>query len=128
MAQVQDKETVERLAKRLGTFLAELHGSTEAEVKEALQLKVRNPYEDIRKLYEGVRTKHYPHTRTSAQQEISRSFENFLEGESASHTRAVLIHGDFGASNILWNPRVGEISGIIDFGGSEMGIRLMILQ
>jgi aminoglycoside 2''-phosphotransferase len=33
----------------------------------------------------------------------------------------VLIHGDFGASNILLDPAKKELTGIIDFGGSRQG-------
>lgn len=32
-----------------------------------------------------------------------------------------MIHGDFGATNILWNPDTYNISGIIDFCGSGIG-------
>ncbi|WMM34355.1 aminoglycoside phosphotransferase family protein [Shouchella clausii] len=31
------------------------------------------------------------------------------------------MHGDFGSSNILWNPESSRITGIIDFGGSCLG-------
>lgn len=35
--------------------------------------------------------------------------------------KTTLIHGDFGASNILWDPESKKVTGIIDFGGSGLG-------
>ncbi len=44
-----------------------------------------------------------------------------MERISGFNLRPTLIHGDFGASNIIWDPETCKITGIIDFGGSGLG-------
>ncbi|MGE7916799.1 aminoglycoside phosphotransferase family protein [Lysinibacillus xylanilyticus] len=86
-----------------------------------MKLKVRNPSEEMYNLYDKIQNTLFPFIRKDAQKEISQSFESFLKGKAFSNLEITLIHGDFGASNILWNPETSMISGIIDFGGSGLG-------
>lgn len=65
--------------------------------------------------------KKFPFIRKDAQKDISQFFETFLKEKAYSNLDITLIHGDFGAANILWNPETSMISGIIDFGGSGLG-------
>lgn len=59
--------------------------------------------------------------KIEAQRQIADSFETYLNSEACSNLHTTLIHGDFGATNILWDPSTYTISGIIDFGGSSIG-------
>ncbi|MDQ0973531.1 aminoglycoside phosphotransferase (APT) family kinase protein [Neobacillus niacini] len=72
-------------------------------------------------LYQRIQNKLFPFMREEAQRQISHSFETFLYSEACSNLTTTLVHGDFGATNILWDPTTYTISGIIDFGGSGMG-------
>lgn len=118
---VKSVELVKGLAKQLVSFLVEIHSISEEKAIRDLNLKARNPHEEMYNLYDKIQNKLFPFIRKDAQKEISQSFETFLKGEALSNLAITLIHGDFGASNILWNPETSMISGIIDFGGSGLG-------
>ncbi|MFD2640214.1 phosphotransferase family protein [Piscibacillus salipiscarius] len=118
---IKNSEQVQALADNLVSFLIELHSISIGRVRQELNLIVNNPFEQMNQLYEKIRLKLFPYIRDEAQKEISHSFETFLKGESFKAADLSLIHGDFGASNILWNPEVSRISGVIDFGGSGLG-------
>ncbi|GIN40606.1 phosphotransferase family protein [Heyndrickxia oleronia] len=118
---IKSVEMMKGLAEQLVSFLVELHSISGEKVRRDLNLKVRNPREEMYNLYDKIQTKLFPYIREDAQKEVSQSFETFLEGKSFSNLDITLIHGDFGASNILWNPETSRISGIIDFGGSGLG-------
>jgi len=118
---VESIELVKGLAKQLVSFLVELHSISGEKASRDLKLKVRNPSEEMYKLYDKIQNTLFPFIRQDAQKEISQSFETFLKGKAFSNFDITLIHGDFGASNILWNPETSMISGIIDFGGSGIG-------
>jgi aminoglycoside 2''-phosphotransferase len=72
-------------------------------------------------LYQRIQNKLYPFMREESQQQISYSFETFLSSKTILNLNTTLVHGDFGATNILWDPTTYTISGIIDFGGSNIG-------
>ncbi|MFJ7915674.1 MULTISPECIES: phosphotransferase family protein [unclassified Lysinibacillus] len=118
---VESVELMKGLAKQLVSFLVELHSISGEKASRDLKLKVRNPSEEMYNLYDKIQNTLFPFIRQDAQKEISQSFETFLKGEAFSNLDITLIHGDFGASNILWNPETSMISGIIDFGGSGIG-------
>ncbi|KGA80533.1 aminoglycoside phosphotransferase [Lysinibacillus fusiformis] len=118
---VKRVDLVKGLAKQLVSFLVELHSISGEKAIRDLKLKVRNPHEEMYNLYNKIQNKLFPSMRKDAQQEISQSFETFLNGKAFSNLDITLIHGDFGASNILWDPETSMISGIIDFGGSGLG-------
>ncbi|WP_036117077.1 phosphotransferase family protein [Lysinibacillus sphaericus] len=118
---VNSVELVKGLAKQLVSFLVELHSISGEKASRDLKLKVRNPREEMYSLYDKIQNNVFPFIRSDAQKEISQSFETFLKEKAFSNLDITLIHGDFGASNILWNPETSMISGIIDFGGSGLG-------
>ncbi|MDH5159541.1 phosphotransferase family protein [Heyndrickxia oleronia] len=118
---IKSVEMMKGLAVQLVSFLVELHSISGEKVRRDLNLKVRNPREEMYNLYDKIQTKLFPYIREDAKKEVSQSFETFLKGKSFSNLDITLIHGDFGASNILWNPETSRISGIIDFGGSGLG-------
>ncbi|WP_337990581.1 aminoglycoside phosphotransferase family protein [Lysinibacillus sp. JNUCC 51] len=121
LTDVKSVEVVKRLAKQLVSFLIELHSISGEKASRDLKLKVRNPREEMYNLYDKIQNTIFPYIRKDAQKEISQSFETFLKGKAFSNLDITLIHRDFGASNILWNPETSMISGIIDFGGSGLG-------
>ncbi|GLC89031.1 phosphotransferase family protein [Lysinibacillus piscis] len=118
---IERGEVVKGLAEQLVSFLVELHAISGKKVGQDLKLKVRNPYEEMQHLYDKIQTKLFSYIRKDAQTEIVNAFETFLNGQALSNFDITLVHGDFGASNILWNPETSKISGIIDFGGSGLG-------
>ncbi|WP_307311616.1 phosphotransferase family protein [Neobacillus driksii] len=114
---IKDEEVLKRLASQLVNFLTEIHSFD----KNKLPLEETNPREQMLDLYQRIQNKLFPFMREEAQRQISHSFETFLYSEACSNLTTTLVHGDFGATNILWDPTTYTISGIIDFGGSGMG-------
>ncbi len=108
-----------KLAKQLVTFLIEIHSVSKKTLVTSLNLIDNNPYEDMKELFHTIQNKLFQFINEKSQTEISSLFEAFLSHKEPIKT--TLIHGDFGASNILWNSKNCEISGIIDFGGSGIG-------
>lgn len=118
---IKDIELVKGVATQLVSFLVDLHSISKEKASRDLKLEVRDPLEEMNNLYGKIRNNLFTFMRKEAQKEISHSFETFLYGEAFSKLDITLIHGDFGASNILWNPETSRISGIIDFGSSGLG-------
>jgi aminoglycoside 2''-phosphotransferase len=116
-ASIKDEEVLNRLASQLVNFLIEIHSTS----KKTLPLKETNPREQMINLYQRIQIKLYTFMREEAQRQISDSFETFLYSKTCINLNTTLIHGDFGATNILWNPDTYELSGIVDFGGSGIG-------
>ncbi|MCM3693770.1 phosphotransferase family protein [Neobacillus niacini] len=116
-ASIKNEEVLKRLASQLVTFLIEIHSIS----KKTLPLEETNPREEMVNLYQRIQNELYPFMREESQRQISTSFETFLDSKTCLNLNATLIHGDFGATNILWNPYTYNISGIIDFGGSDIG-------
>lgn len=108
-----------KLAKQLVTFLIEIHSISKANLDKDLKLIDYNPYEEMEELFYNIQDKLFQFINEKAQKDIIYSFESFLN--NVEHIRTTLIHGDFGASNILWNTKNCDISGVIDFGGTRIG-------
>ncbi|MED1864323.1 aminoglycoside phosphotransferase family protein [Fictibacillus nanhaiensis] len=108
-----------KLAKQLVTFLIEIHSISQESLDKYLNLKDIHPYEEMKELFSNIQDKLFQFMNENAQRDIIYSFETFLNNEE--HLKTTLIHGDFGASNILWNTENLTISGIIDFGSTRIG-------
>lgn len=120
LEKIKSDELKKGIALQLVDFLIEIHSISEARAKGVLKLEDNNPREEMSKLFDKIQNKLFPYIRKEAQNEITQSFKTFLNGKGLD-LKTTLIHGDFGASNILWNPETSRISGIIDFGGSSLG-------
>lgn len=121
LLEIKSDEQIGGLASQLVTFLAAMHSISGDFASRELQLEARHPQEEMNALYDKIQHKLFPFMSKESQISVSESFEDFLKGEALSKVNLALIHGDFGASNILWDSGTGEISGIIDFGGSAIG-------
>ncbi|GAM12192.1 phosphotransferase family protein [Mesobacillus selenatarsenatis] len=121
LLEIKSDEQLRGLASQLVSFLAALHSISGELASRELQLEASHPREEMSDLYEKIQHKLFPFMSKESQISVTESFEDFLSGEALSNLDLALIHGDFGASNILWNSGTDEISGIIDFGGSGIG-------
>jgi aminoglycoside 2''-phosphotransferase len=59
--------------------------------------------------------------RPDARRWAGNHFETFLRDTGNFAYQPVLTHSDFGPSNILFDPQVQRVRGIIDFGSSGLG-------
>lgn len=114
-------ESIKALARQLVTSLTELHSIPKEKARHVLKLKNACPREEMFDLLDGIQNKLFPFMGKEVQDDITQSFETFLKGKAILNVKTTLIHGDFGASNILWQPKSSRVSGIIDFGESGLG-------
>jgi aminoglycoside 2''-phosphotransferase len=111
---------VGRLAAQLGGFLQALHSVPYRDVVEA-RLPRQETWEDAADLYARLRAKVWPFMELAARARATAHFESYL-GDPANFAFApVLRHGDFGASNILFDPDAGRVTGIIDWTSAAAG-------
>ncbi|WP_174616036.1 phosphotransferase family protein [Virgibacillus ihumii] len=101
----------------LVNFLLRLHAASTDGLDEAapdLEAEYNN-------LFDRIQRKLFPYMRSDAKREVSGFFEDFFAQVNTFHFKPVLIHGDFGASNLLWDSKKLELTGVIDFGESGVG-------
>ncbi|MEI2666934.1 phosphotransferase family protein [Rossellomorea sp. LJF3] len=117
---IENKEHHEKIASQLVGFLTDLHSQSleSMNIEKKSIGEIRSSIED---LYDRFKEKLFPHMNERAKVEVSQHFNSFLSKNELLDFQPVLTHGDFGASNILWDPERHEISGIIDFGEAEVG-------
>ncbi|WRP05551.1 aminoglycoside phosphotransferase family protein [Rossellomorea aquimaris] len=110
----------ERIASQLVQFLRELHSQPvdSLGIEKKSSEDVRNSIVD---LYGEFKDKLFPYMNETSKAEIDHNFGSFLSNKELLSFNTVLTHGDFGASNILWGSKREEVTGIIDFGETEIG-------
>lgn len=119
VAAIADPAIVRRLAMQLAAFLRALHGIPTDHFSAVL------PAADWRQSWralEGeIRAALFPHLPTAAQERLRARFAAFLDDPSNFAFAPSVIHGDFGTGNLLWNPRAGSITAVIDFASAALG-------
>jgi aminoglycoside 2''-phosphotransferase len=116
---IDDDETLQRLAAQLAGFLAGLHALPAESV--GADLPIYDRPDEWAKMYADIRRHLFPLMRSDARDRVRRHFEAFLN-EPRLHTfKPALRHGDFGPSNILYDPNARMIGGIIDFSSAGLG-------
>jgi aminoglycoside 2''-phosphotransferase len=109
------------LASQLMNFLINLHSIPLETFQNIFEQVDGQPIMEIEQFYARLQDKVFPFMRQEAKESVSNEFESFIKKEKARNAIPSLIHGDFGASNILWQAENCEVTGIIDFGGAGIG-------
>lgn len=117
---IHDNKIIDGLAAQLANFLKELH-SVPITKALARELPVYDLRDEWANLYARVQEKLFPHMRPNARDWVVSHFETFLSNPGNFKYSPVLKHGDFGTSNILFDPKTQTINGVIDFGGAGLG-------
>ena len=109
------------IAAQLSGFLAALHSTP---LSPALQqmLPVGETRVEIEDLYARLQAKVLPLLSPAARVRAAAHFEQYLSSTvSDNGYTPVLRHGDFGPSNILFDPAARRISAVIDFAAAGPG-------
>lgn len=117
---IKSQKFIDEIASQLVMFLIELH-SIDTRKAVGLQKQYESVHGIIEVLFTRIKEKLFPFMRLDAREKVVENFNAFLNNIDNQSLKKTLIHGDFGASNIIWNPRDKRIEGIIDFGGSGLG-------
>ena len=120
MEKIDDEDHIQEIATQLVQFLTELHSQPINNLNIKKQ-SVEDIRESIEELYDNFKEKLFPYMNEESQAEVAQNFESFLSKDDLLNFNTVLIHGDFGSSNILWDSKCKEITGVIDFGETEIG-------
>jgi aminoglycoside 2''-phosphotransferase len=107
------------LAAQLAGFLQTLHQIPSEKID--LDLPVSDSLTDTHKLYADIRQHLFPLMRPDARTDVLTHFETYFNTPRLHTYPVSLHHGDFGGSNILYDPATQSISGIIDFGFAGWG-------
>ncbi len=120
-----DEKMMKRMAAGLGKFIQELHSIDYRRITDG---PTKNTYEKEKEKLENARThlfpvldELYPAEAAQIKAYIENLIAQSIEYRQSEDYKPTLLHGDLEAEHILYNPNTGEISGIIDWGGTEIG-------
>ena len=120
LARIDDEATLDRLSGQLGGFLNELHRIPAGDL-----LGLGLPLPDLSSVWTDllarIKAKLLPLMAPESRRQVTAHFETFLRGAANLAPAPVLIHGDFGGSNILFDRKCGAVTGVIDFGSCHLG-------
>lgn len=108
------------IACQLAGFLRALH-HTPAPTAPSITLPLADTRQEWAELYARIRAQLFGYLRPTARRRVAQHFESFLAGPNQSAFQPALRHGDFGTSNILYDPESALITGIIDFSSAGLG-------
>lgn len=112
-----DQPVLERIAADLAHFLRRLHGLAPASL--GLTGRGDGARGEWTETFAAIREQLYPFMRADARDAVDRHFNTALKDTRLWRYQPCLIHGDFGAGNILY--QAGRVSGIIDFSFCDIG-------
>ncbi|MBI9045288.1 MAG: aminoglycoside phosphotransferase family protein [Anaerolineaceae bacterium] len=116
---IKEPLIIKKIAKQLAEFIHELH-AVPLETLPFLK-EVNDKVSEVQQLYSDFKHYLYSHMRPDACSSVTRDFESFFENSEIHPFEPCLRHGDFGPSNILYDPAKKKISGVIDFGSTGIG-------
>ena len=114
-----DQDKRQPLADQLAAFLRQLHAIPKQ--VHNLSEPPRDSLDEWARMYAQIRTRLFDYMRPDACQQVVAHFETFLQEMDASPYQPCLRHGDFGGSNILYDPNHLVVTGIIDFSSLALG-------
>ena len=124
VASITDDNVLDRIAVQLADFLRMLHAMPLHVLPVELlggSNRARDGRDQWEEMYSDVREKLFPAMRPDARKAVSQHFEAYLDEKALHRFDPVLRHGDFGGSNILWDPAQRGVTGVIDFSSCAPG-------
>jgi aminoglycoside 2''-phosphotransferase len=108
------------IARQLGRFLHDLH---QLPIREMVQapLPLCDTVAEWTDIYNRIQTQLFPLMRLEACKTVAVHFEDYLYQPAHHEYTPCLRHGDFGSSNLLFEPQKQIISGILDFSFTTLG-------
>jgi len=112
-------EARQRVADSAAAFLHRLHAQPVDDLI-GCGLEMDAPLLHWEQLYGRITERLFPLMTIAAARWTTELFESFLQVQEHAAIPVHLIHGDFGGSNILVDPQMGELTGVIDFSSSHL--------
>lgn len=121
LERMNDPAASSRIAGQLADFLRALH-STDPEGGGGPEAASEyDPFQEWEDLYRRLQSKLYRFMNPEARARTDRHFADFFAAKEHGRIVPSLIHGDFGAENILYDPAAKRVTGVIDFGSAQLG-------
>jgi aminoglycoside 2''-phosphotransferase len=117
---IRDERVMQTFAQQLAGFLKELH-QIPVETPLSYQLPIFDTIDECVDIYTRMRDKCFPFMRPDARDWAVHHFESFLNNPHHFEYQLVIRHGDFGTTNILFDPQNQVITGVIDFSNAGLG-------
>lgn len=118
---IGNKANRQCIADQLSDFLFELHNIDLSHFSNCIAIERFDPLKEWRGLYNRIQEKLHPFMTGNACRWAQRHFTDFFTSKTIAAITPSIIHGDFGTSNILYDCSSNRITGIIDFGSSNIG-------
>ncbi len=118
-AHIGSHEGLKHIAGQLANFLRSMHAIPPYSL--GVELRVADGVNNWISMYDDVRARLFPAMRPQAREQISRHFEDYLGDRTRQTFGPALRHGDFGGSNILYDPNLYTITGVLDFSSCALG-------
>jgi aminoglycoside 2''-phosphotransferase len=122
---IDDEAILERFASQLAGFLKVLHNIPYREL--GLDIEISDSLDEWIGLFSKIQLHLYEFMHSDACNRVTQHFESFFDTKEFHSFTPVLRHGDFGSSNILFDPKSFKIIGILDFGFAGIGDRAIDL-
>ncbi len=119
LAGIADETTLEGLARQLAGFLHALHGLDPSTL--GILFPHQEALEAQKILYAEIQAHLIGLMRPAARDLVTAHFETYFASPQLHLYTPCLCHGDFGGSNILYDPARRQVSAIIDFGFAGLG-------
>lgn len=110
---------LERVADQLGGFLRALHLVDPAPL--GVDLPTTDGSERWRALRDSGRREVFGRLSDPARRRLEDHFERGLDALDRSPFAPALRHGDFGPTNLLFDPKRERVCGVLDFGRTALG-------
>ncbi|MEM7033219.1 MAG: phosphotransferase, partial [Chloroflexota bacterium] len=72
-------------------------------------------------MFTRFQDKLFVYMRPDARQQVTKLFETYFDNLDHYQFEPKLRHGDFGPGNLIYDPNTERITGVIDFGMTELG-------
>ncbi len=105
------------IACQLAGFLYALHHTP----APSITLPLADTRQEWAELYARIQAQLFGYLHPKARRQVAQHFESFLANPNQSTFQPTLRHGDFGTSNILYDPESASVTGIIDFSSAGLG-------
>jgi aminoglycoside 2''-phosphotransferase len=119
LVSIPAREAGEQLAGQLAGFLRFLH--TVPAESLGVELQLADTAESWTCLYTEIRKKLFPAMRPGARAQAAAHFEAYLDNPVLQTFHPAMRHGDFGGSNLLYDPRRMQVTGVLDFSSCALG-------
>ncbi|MCB0007527.1 MAG: phosphotransferase [Anaerolineales bacterium] len=119
-AAIQNETIYTRLAADLAGFLQALHAIPPADLGLSTDTFAEAEPE-WRDLYQRIEQKLFVYMNPQAQAAVAAHFGDYFQNPARYAFTPAVRHGDFGSGNILFDPKTGTISGILDFAFTGVG-------